>query len=76
MDGNRTSDFTGTVKQLNCDKDVAANAGCGVVEWSRASYGPYFTEQGGGILVMKWDENDISICKYPGLLRGCDFTLF
>ena len=26
-----------------------------------ASFGPYLVEQGGGVLVMKWDENDISI---------------
>jgi len=30
---------------------------------SKASFGPYFESQGGGILAMKWDENDISVCK-------------
>ena len=37
-----------------------------MTEWSRASYGPLFEEQGGGILAMKWDENDISVCTSHG----------
>ncbi|KAJ3498845.1 hypothetical protein NLJ89_g10168 [Agrocybe chaxingu] len=31
------------------------------LEWSRASYGPLFDEQGGGVFVMKWDENSIAV---------------
>ena len=52
----------------NCDANVNSNSGCDTDEWSRASYGPYFEAQGGGILAMKWDENDISICESRGLL--------
>lgn len=48
--------------RLNCDATINENAGCGVTEWSRASYGPYFESQGGGVIAMKWDEDGIAIC--------------
>lgn len=51
------------VNNTNCNANVNSNSGCDVIEWSRASYGPYFEAQGGGVLAMKWDENDISICE-------------
>jgi hypothetical protein len=41
------------------------NSGCDVTEWSRASYGPLFEQSGGGVIAMKWDENEISVCKCP-----------
>jgi hypothetical protein len=53
------------VNRTNCDANSDSNSGCDVVEWSRASYGPFFEAQGGGVLAMKWDENDISICGRP-----------
>jgi hypothetical protein len=37
--------------------------GCGVIEWSQASYGPTFDAQGGGVFAMKWDKDGISVCK-------------
>jgi len=51
------------VNNTNCWNGTNFNSGCDVTEWSRASYGPYFEEQGGGVIAMKWDENDISVCK-------------
>ncbi|KAH6910650.1 family 16 glycosyl hydrolase [Coprinopsis sp. MPI-PUGE-AT-0042] len=63
----------------DCDAAKNDNAGCSVTEWSRASYGPYFDEQGGGVFAMKWDENGISVCEsfhsfdYPvvSMLTAC-----
>ncbi|KAF8968342.1 hypothetical protein BDZ97DRAFT_1902949 [Flammula alnicola] len=52
------------VNVTNCDANVNSNSGCDVTEWSRASYGPFFEAQGGGILAMKWDENDISVWSF------------
>ena len=51
--------------QLNlaCDGTIPGNAGCGITEWSQASYGPTFDAQGGGVFAMKWDEDGISVCK-------------
>jgi hypothetical protein len=68
LDPNAT--FTGTIpvengqNVTNCDANVNSNSGCDTIEWSRASYGPYFDSQGGGILAMKWDENDISVWSF------------
>ena len=47
----------------NCDGLANGNSGCGVTEWSRASYGPTFDAQGGGVFAMKWDETGIAVCK-------------
>ncbi|TFK29483.1 hypothetical protein FA15DRAFT_736446 [Coprinopsis marcescibilis] len=49
---------------IDCDSDVNGNAGCGIYEWSRSSYGPFFEEQGGGIIAMKWDENGIAVWSF------------
>ncbi|KAJ6610875.1 concanavalin A-like lectin/glucanase domain-containing protein [Mycena sp. CBHHK59/15] len=60
------SNYTGTVVQSNgvpnadCDGNANGNAGCGITEWSRASYGPFFEAQGGGVFAMKWDETGIA----------------
>ncbi len=51
------------VNNTDCDGNADGNAGCGVTEWSRASYGPFFDQQGGGVFAMKWDENGISVCE-------------
>lgn len=55
---------TNNVDNLQCNAYLNNNAGCGVTEWSRASYGPYFDEQAGGVFAMKWDENGIAVCTY------------
>ncbi|KAF8164022.1 hypothetical protein BJ912DRAFT_1005152 [Pholiota molesta] len=68
LDPNST--FTGLIGQTNganntnCDATLNSNTGCDVTEWSQASYGPFFEAQGGGILAMKWDENDISVWSF------------
>lgn len=54
---------TNGVNDTSCNGLINDNAGCAVVEWSRASYGPYFDAQGGGVFAMKWDENGIAVCK-------------
>lgn len=36
-----------------CNGLIANNAGCGLTEWSRASYGLSFEAQGGGVSAMK-----------------------
>ncbi|KAK0208339.1 glycoside hydrolase family 16 protein [Desarmillaria ectypa] len=67
---NPNASFTGTVAQTSgvnntdCDGNANSNSGCGITEWSRASYGPYFDAQGGGIFAMKWDENGISVYSF------------
>ncbi|KAJ3510435.1 hypothetical protein NLJ89_g4674 [Agrocybe chaxingu] len=67
---DQNATFTGTiplhdgVPSTNCWNEINHNSGCDVVEWSRASYGPFFEAQGGGILAMKWDENDISVWSF------------
>jgi len=55
---------TNGANNTNCDGTLNPNLGCGVIEWSRASYGPYFDAQGGGVFAMKWDENGISVCQF------------
>lgn len=65
-----TTNFTGTIVQTNgvdnlqCNALINNNAGCGITEWSRASYGPYFDSQGGGVFAMKWDNNGIAAWSF------------
>lgn len=47
---------------VNCEGSGTL-PGCGVIEWSQASYGPTFDAQGGGVFAMKWDQDGISVCK-------------
>ncbi|KAJ7900374.1 glycoside hydrolase family 16 protein [Mycena olivaceomarginata] len=49
---------------LDCDGNLAGNAGCGITEWSKASYGPLFEAQGGGVFAMKWDETGIAVWSF------------
>ncbi|TCD71508.1 hypothetical protein EIP91_008889 [Steccherinum ochraceum] len=49
---------------LVCDGNIPGNAGCGVTEWSRASYGPTFDAQGGGVFAMKWDDTGIAVWSF------------
>ncbi|KAJ2927135.1 hypothetical protein H1R20_g9944, partial [Candolleomyces eurysporus] len=65
-----SANFTGNIadgggyQHLDCNSFINHNAGCGATEWSRASYGPLFDEQGGGVFVMKWDENSIAVWSF------------
>ncbi|KAF9015225.1 glycoside hydrolase family 16 protein [Cyathus striatus] len=65
-----TGNFTGTISSstghnhTDCNAFINSNSGCGITEWSRASYGPYFDTQGGGVYAMKWDENSIAIWSF------------
>ncbi|KZP31323.1 glycoside hydrolase family 16 protein [Athelia psychrophila] len=57
--------FTGTVVgELDCDGTISGNPGCGITEWSSASYGPYFDSQGGGVFAMKWDDEGIAVWNF------------
>ncbi|KAJ6575141.1 glycoside hydrolase family 16 protein [Mycena capillaripes] len=64
------SNYTGTVvgtndaPNTNCDGNLPGNAGCGITEWSKASYGPFFEAQGGGVFAMKWDETGIAVYSF------------
>ncbi|KJA15955.1 glycoside hydrolase family 16 protein [Hypholoma sublateritium FD-334 SS-4] len=77
---NPNASYTGIIPQTNginntdCDANVNSNAGCDVTDWSRASYGPFFEAQGGGILAMKWDENDISVWSFYRAAIPSDIT--
>ncbi|KIK06982.1 glycoside hydrolase family 16 protein [Laccaria amethystina LaAM-08-1] len=65
-----TANFTGTisssdgVNHTDCNSFINSNSGCCMTEWSRASYGPYFDSQGGGVFAMKWDENSIAVWSF------------
>lgn len=64
-----SNDFTGTIldqngqQYLDCEGS-ATLPGCGVIEWSQASYGPTFDAQGGGVFAMKWDQDGISVWNF------------
>ena|SRR6266542_4359367 len=57
---------SGGQPHTDCNAFINSNAGCGITEWSRASYGPFFDSQGGGVFAMKWDENGVSVCELIG----------
>jgi len=48
----------------DCDVTSGSNAGCAITDWSHASYGPYFDAQGGGVYVMKWDDEGIAVWNF------------
>ena len=52
-------------KNTTCNANINDNAGCGVVDWSRVSYGPQFDALGGGMYAMKWDETGVAVCMFP-----------
>ncbi|ETW74900.1 glycoside hydrolase family 16 protein [Heterobasidion irregulare TC 32-1] len=64
-----TANFTGSIvassngqPNLNCQGGSGDTfPGCGITEWSRASYGPTFDSQGGGVFAMKWDQDGIAV---------------
>ncbi|EJD47662.1 hypothetical protein AURDEDRAFT_113324 [Auricularia subglabra TFB-10046 SS5] len=51
--------FSGTAISTNCHANEVG--GCGIVDWSRASYGPLFNALGGGVYAMRWDEASIDV---------------
>ncbi|KAF7339449.1 Glycoside hydrolase family 16 protein [Mycena sanguinolenta] len=76
------TNYTGTLVQgsngtanLNCDGNLPGNAGCGITEWSKASYGPFFDEQGGGVFAMKWDETGIAVYSFYRSAIPNDITI-
>ncbi|EPT04304.1 hypothetical protein FOMPIDRAFT_159190 [Fomitopsis schrenkii] len=66
------ANFTGTIVEqnnepnliCNCVDNYNSNSGCAVTEWSRASYGPIFDQQGGGVFAMKWDVSGIGVWSF------------
>ncbi|KAJ6519845.1 glycoside hydrolase family 16 protein [Mycena sanguinolenta] len=76
------SNYTGSLvlggngtANLNCDGNLPGNAGCGITEWSKASYGPFFDEQGGGVFAMKWDETGIAVYSFYRSAIPNDITI-
>ncbi|KIK43528.1 glycoside hydrolase family 16 protein [Suillus luteus UH-Slu-Lm8-n1] len=76
----QNTSFTGTIVQTNytdnlqCDAFINNNAGCGVLEWSHASYGPLFDEANGGVFAMNWDENGIAVWSFYRATIPLDIT--
>lgn len=76
----QNTNFTGTIVQTNgtdnlqCNAFINDNAGCGVTEWSHASYGPLFDEANGGVFAMKWDENGIAVWSFYRAAIPLDIT--
>ncbi|KAG2159885.1 glycoside hydrolase family 16 protein [Suillus bovinus] len=76
----QSTNFTGSIVQTNyvdnlqCDAFINGNAGCGVTEWSRASYGPLFDEADGGVFAMNWDENGIAVWSFYRATIPLDIT--
>ncbi|KAG2149980.1 glycoside hydrolase family 16 protein [Suillus cothurnatus] len=76
----QNTNFTGTIVQTNgvdnlqCNAFINYNAGCGVTEWSHASYGPLFDEANGGVFAMKWDENGIAVWSFYRAAIPLDIT--
>lgn len=60
----KPSNYTGTtIVSEDCDS-TNGKSGCGIIEYSRASYGPYFDSQGGGVFAMKWDADSIAVWNF------------
>ncbi|KAG1833831.1 glycoside hydrolase family 16 protein [Suillus variegatus] len=76
----QNTNFTGTIVQTNytdnlqCNAFINNNAGCGVTEWSQASYGPLFDEANGGVFAMNWDENGIAVWSFYRATIPLDIT--
>ncbi|KAI0043201.1 glycoside hydrolase family 16 protein [Auriscalpium vulgare] len=66
---NPSANFTGSIVKgspspnLDCTGGPT-QPGCGITEWSQASYGPTFDAQGGGVFAMKWDEDGIAVWSF------------
>lgn len=48
----------------DCNGCINDNSGCGVNEWSHASYGEFFESTGGGVYAMKWDNESIAVWTF------------
>ncbi|KAI0051912.1 glycoside hydrolase family 16 protein [Auriscalpium vulgare] len=64
----KSANFTGSIvgspsPNLDCTGS-ATKPGCGITEWSQASYGPTFDAVGGGVFAMKWDEDGIAVWSF------------
>ncbi|THV05917.1 hypothetical protein K435DRAFT_849651 [Dendrothele bispora CBS 962.96] len=71
--------FKATIKTTpTATEQSPPNAGCGVQEWSRASYGEDFNLQDGGVFAMEWDENGIAVCEFLfySIFQFCVIFLF
>ncbi|KAH8120381.1 concanavalin A-like lectin/glucanase domain-containing protein [Phellopilus nigrolimitatus] len=57
-----SGNFTGTlVGDPDCNALANNNAGCGITDWSRVSYGETFDAEGGGVYAMLWDDTGIAV---------------
>ncbi|KZW02409.1 hypothetical protein EXIGLDRAFT_734537 [Exidia glandulosa HHB12029] len=65
--------FSGTSISTNCYANEVG--GCGIVDWSRASYGPLFNALGGGVYAMRWDESAIDVWFFYRAAVPTDITL-
>lgn len=76
----QNTNFTGSIVQTNgidnlqCNAFINNNAGCGVTEWSHASYGPLFDEANGGVFAMNWDQNGIAVWSFYRAAIPLDIT--
>ncbi|EIM92458.1 uncharacterized protein STEHIDRAFT_47968 [Stereum hirsutum FP-91666 SS1] len=64
-----SSNFTGQIVESNGEPELDCTgcdgcSGCGITEWSRASYGPTFDAQDGGVFAMKWDQDGIAVWSF------------
>ncbi|KAF2013482.1 glycoside hydrolase family 16 protein [Aaosphaeria arxii CBS 175.79] len=60
--------FNGKVKTWDCwnkNPDQFENAGCGIQDPNKSSYGEAFNSNGGGVYAMKWTDSDISVWFWP-----------
>ncbi|EIW84558.1 glycoside hydrolase family 16 protein [Coniophora puteana RWD-64-598 SS2] len=60
---NTFSGTIGVMDNWSCDA-TNGQGGCGIIEWSRSSYGPYFDSIGGGVFAMKWNADGISVWSF------------
>lgn len=65
--------FSGTAISTNCYANEVG--GCGIVDWSRASYGPLFNALGGGVYAMRWDASAIDVWFFYRAAVPSDITL-
>jgi hypothetical protein len=60
-----SDNYTGSLAgNLDCNSTASGSPGCGIIEGSRASYGPYLDAQGGGVYAMEWDNQGISVWNF------------
>jgi hypothetical protein len=57
--------FTGEVLTNGDCNSQNGLPGCGIIDPSRASYGPEFNNLGGGVFAMMWDVTGVKVCAHP-----------